>query len=134
MTVASGSTVRDLEQEKFVDTAAAETAVRVIVTDLELINPDITVETEPSNTGATTLKTDLSTSEFEITSATGQQDIVVTNLSSGRVHFSLTTGVSTSNAFLSKGDQLDTRDYSGSIFVIRNTGTGTIQIDKRSLT
>lgn len=86
-----------------------------------------------SNTGATILKTDLgAVSEFEIVAVTGQTDVIITSLSNGKVHFSLTTGVDTTYAEIGKDDQLVLEDFNASVFVIRASGTGTIQIDQRS--
>ncbi len=124
MTVANNSTARDLEKEKFVDDPNGKTAVRTLST--------VIVDTSASTIGTTTLKTDLTTSEFEITAVPNQEDIVITSLTSGRVHYSLNTGVDTTYAFISKNDQLVVPNYSGSVFVILSTGTGTIQIDQRS--
>lgn len=86
----------------------------------------------PSNTGTTTVKTDLSTSEFEIIAVTGQTSISVMSLSNGRVHYSLNTGVDTTYGFLNRNEELELINYSGSIFVVRASDTGTIQIDQRS--
>lgn len=132
MPVATNSSVRDLEKEKFVDDSNGNTALNVIVQDMELINPDITVEIEPSTIGGTILKTDLTTVEFEIVAVAGQKDIVITSLTTGKVHWSLETGVTTNHASVSRNDQIIVENYAASVFVRLSTGTGTIQIDQRS--
>ena len=91
------------------------------------------VAVKPSNTGLTTIKSDLTTAEFEITAVTSQKSIIVTNLDNVSVHFSISTGVTTSNAFIRRGDQLVLENYGGSVFVRRASGTGSIQIDQESL-
>jgi len=88
---------------------------------------------KPSNTGLTTLKSDLTTVQFEVVAVSGQKDITITNLDAVSVHFSLTTGVSTSFSSLGRGDQLFVNNYTGSVFLIRASGTGSVQIDQRSL-
>lgn len=88
---------------------------------------------KPSNTGLSTVKSDLTTSEFEVTAVTGQKDITIINLDAVSVHYSLSTGVDATFDSLGRGDQLVVSNYAGSVFVIRASGTGSIQINQRSL-
>ena len=126
MSVASGSSVKDLELQKFLDDANGNVSVRILSS-----NEGIAVKS--SNTGLSTIKSDLTTSEFEITAVTGQKTITVANLDAVLVHVSLSTGVTNSNKSLGRGDEFEVVNYAGSVFVIRASGTGSIQIDQESL-
>ena len=72
-----------------------------------------------------------SVSEVEITASAGQQAVTITNISAGKVHYALSTGVDTTFDSLSKGDQLILNNYAGSVFLIRASGTADVQVDKR---
>lgn len=86
----------------------------------------------PANTGLTTLKTDLTTTPFEVVPVPGQKDIIITSLSNIRIHFSLSGLVTTDHVSLSRDDQIILTRYSGSVFIRMASGTGTVQIDQRS--
>ena len=124
------NSIKDAELKKFIDNDTQTPSVRVGVN----VGEALPIALTPSNTGTTTLKTDLTTTEFEITPVAGQMSIEVTNLSvGGGVHYSLNTGVDTTYALIRKDEQLVLNNYAGSIFVRTSTGTKTIQIDQRSL-
>lgn len=89
------------------------------------------VSTVPSNTGLSNIIT-VSTVQVIILPAVGQKDITITNLANNRVHYSFSTGVTTSHAFLNRNDQLVLSGYSDSVFILRNTGSGDVQIDQAS--
>jgi len=80
----------------------------------------------------TTVKVSVGTgSEVEITASAGQQGITITNLTNQKIHISLNTGVDTTFKSLSKDDEFVMDNYSGSIFVIRASGTSDVQVDRR---
>ena len=87
------------------------------------------VDINPANDGTTTLVT-ITTVEVEVTAATGQKDITITNLSNGNLYYSFETGVSSSNHFMKKREQLVANNFASSIFLIRSSGSSDIQIDR----
>jgi len=114
------------EQRKFTTTANDEVATRIAA-------PNEGIPTKPSDTGLSTIKADLTTVEFEITPVAGQKSITVTNLDAVAVHVSLSTGVDSTFKSLGRDDEYENEDYAGSVFVIRASGTGSIQIDRALL-
>lgn len=79
---------------------------------------------------ASSITDSVTNSEKTISSLVKQQALTITNLSAGKIHYSLTTGVSTSNAFFSKNDQLVFKNFNATVFLITASGTNNIQIDR----
>jgi len=98
--------------------------------DISTTNP-IPVDSAPViPVNATTTIIAVGTSEVEVTAATNQTALKITNLDNGKVFYSFDTGVSSSNAFLNKGDELEVSLYAGSIFLVKTSGTNNLQVDR----
>jgi len=121
--------IKDRERDKFGETTTdSKTAVRIIAPDGIPVSVGA-VDITPADDGTTTLAT-ITTVEVEVTAATGQKDITITNLSAGNLYYSFETGVSSSNHFMKKREQLVANNFASSIFLIRSSGSSDIQIDR----
>ena len=87
-------------------------------------------DTAPATSGTTAVSGIGAVSETEVTASENQLGVTVTLLEAGRLHWSLQTGVSTSNAYINKGGQIALPRYAGSIFVITAADTLNVQIDR----
>ena len=101
-----------------------------VVGELNIVDPEIIVDIDPAGSGTSSIVS-IGTSPVEVTAATNQLSVTITNLESGNVYYRLNTGVTTSDNFLKKREQLILNSYAGSVFLIKSSGSNNVQVDRK---